>query len=128
HRAPPHGTDQRCRLDPGRRREHLYVGGEFTSARPPGAAAGTGEQSRSHLMAYDLTTGALKSWAPRANAQVKGLAASPDGSTIYAVGTFTQVDGQNRYRIAAFDTATGELTNFRPSVNSTINAVAVSSS
>ena len=43
----------------------VYVAGEFTSARPAGAAAGTQETPRGNLLAYDLTTGALiSSWAP----------------------------------------------------------------
>ncbi len=32
---------------------------------------------------------------------------SPDGSTLYVAGSFTQVNGQSRYRVAAFDVATG---------------------
>lgn len=105
----------------------VYVGGSFTSARPAGAAAGTGEVPRSNLLAYDLETGELvTSWSPAANGQVKGLAVAPDGSRLYAVGQFTAIDGTTRYRAAAFDTATGALTSFRPSVNASINAVAVS--
>ncbi|SFF37332.1 PKD domain-containing protein, partial [Flavimobilis marinus] len=102
----------------------VYVGGEFTSARPAGAPAGTSEVPRSNLLAYNVQTGALiGSFNPQVNAQVKDLAVSPDGATLYAAGSFTQVDGQTRYRVAAFSTATGELTSFRPTVNATINAV-----
>ena len=43
------------------------------------------------------------------------IAASPDGSRIYVVGDFTQVNGQTRNRIAALDVATGALiTSFAP--------------
>src|ERR1039457_1132952 len=31
----------------------LYVGGQFTSARPPGAPLGTGEVARSYLAAFN---------------------------------------------------------------------------
>ena len=37
----------------------VYVGGNFTSARPAGSASGTNEVARSNFLAYDLTTGAL---------------------------------------------------------------------
>ena len=104
----------------------VYVGGEFTSARPPGAAAGTSEQARGNLMAFDVRTGALLPWAPKANAQVRSLALSPDGSTLYAGGSFTSIDGQARYRVAAFSTATGALLGFRPVVNTTVLSVSVS--
>ncbi|WP_444662912.1 PKD domain-containing protein [Cellulomonas sp. CW35] len=108
----------------------VYVGGEFTRARPPGAAPGTSEVVRNNMMAFNLTTGALdSSFAPDLNAEVDDLALSPDGTRLYAVGNFTSVNGQARYRIAAFDTATGALiSTFRPTVNSGINAVAVTNS
>ncbi|MCU1431107.1 MAG: hypothetical protein JWP95_212, partial [Actinotalea sp.] len=104
----------------------VYVAGNFTSARPAGSPAGTNETPRSNMLAYNLTTGALiTSFAPTFNGQVKDLAVSPDGTTLYAAGLFTTVNGQNRYRVAAFDVATGALSaTFRPTVNSSINAVA----
>ena len=43
----------------------VYATGQFTKARPAGAAAGTNETTRSNILAYDLTTGNLiTSWAP----------------------------------------------------------------
>ena len=53
------------------------------------------------------------------------MAASPDGSRIYAAGDFTTVNGQARRRVAAFDTATGALMHaFNPTgVNSQARAV-----
>ncbi|MBL0886154.1 LamG-like jellyroll fold domain-containing protein [Myceligenerans indicum] len=105
----------------------VYVGGSFSSARPAGSAPGTDEVPRGNLMAYDLTTGELDAdWAPIANGQVQDLAASPDGSVLYAVGQFTSIDGTTRYRAAAFDTATGAMTSFRPAVNGPVYAVATS--
>ncbi|MFD7078183.1 hypothetical protein ACFV9G_28515 [Nocardioides sp. NPDC059952] len=103
----------------------VYVGGSFTSARPAGAAAGTDETPRTHLLAYRLSTGELiDSFAPTLNGQVKDMALSPDQSLLYLAGGFTQVNGVNRYRGAAINLATGALTSFRPIFNSTTNAVA----
>lgn len=108
----------------------VYVGGEFSNARPAGAAPGTSLIPRSNLLAYDIRTGVLiNSFAPVLNGPVKGLAASPDGSRVYVAGQFTTVNGVNRYRIAAFDTATGALvSNFAPAPNSTVNSVTVTDS
>ncbi len=107
----------------------VYVGGNFTSARPAGAAAGTDETPRSNMLAYRLSTGKLVTgFAPKFNGQVKDLALSPDKKLLYVAGGFTQVDGANRYRAAAIDLATGKATSFRPIFNSTTNAVAATSS
>lgn len=96
----------------------VYAGGTFTKARPAGNAAGVGEVDRTYLLAYDLTTGVLiNSFAPVLNAEVKAVTASPDGKTLYVVGSFTKVNGQDRSRIAAFDTATGALKSFAPILN-----------
>ena len=89
----------------------VYATGQFTSARPAGAALGTNETPRSNILAYDLTTGDLiTSWAPTLNAQ--GLAHHRVGrrqrrST--SRGDFDQVNGQWRSRIAAINAQTGAL-------------------
>ncbi len=102
----------------------VYVTGEFTSARPPGAAPGSGEVPRSNAMAYDLRTGELLDWAPSLNAQGLAAAASPDGSRIYLGGDFTQVDGQARYRVVALDAATGALDpGFVPGLNARVRSL-----
>lgn len=105
----------------------VYAGGSFTTARPAGAAAGTNTVSRPYLLAYDIRTGELiSSFAPVLNAQVRSIAASPDGSRIYVAGDFTTVNGVARNRIAAFDTATGALiTSFNASLAYNANAVTV---
>src|SRR5919199_5648914 len=46
----------------------VYVGGNFTSVRPPGAPAGTGEVPRNHLAAFDAATGELLPFDPDADA------------------------------------------------------------
>lgn len=105
----------------------VYATGEFTSARPAGAAAGTNETPRSNILAYDLTTGQLKtSWAPSLNAQGMAIAASADGSKIIVAGDFTAVNEVNRYRIAELDATTGALvTSFSPDLDARARALAV---
>jgi PKD repeat protein len=104
----------------------VYVGGDFSTARPAGAAAGTQETARTNLLAYDIRTGELiTSFAPVLNGQVLAVTASPDGSRLYIAGDFTQVDGSVRNRVAAFDTATGTLVSaWHPNINSQVRALA----
>ncbi|WP_395245667.1 LamG-like jellyroll fold domain-containing protein [Agromyces sp. MMS24-K17] len=102
----------------------VYVAGNFTKARPAGSAAGVNEVNRSYLLAFDITTGNLLPWAPTLNAQVRAIAASPDGKRLYAGGEFTQVNGATRNRIVAFDTATGNVaTAFNVSANNRVWAL-----
>ncbi|HEU5223296.1 MAG TPA: PKD domain-containing protein [Candidatus Lumbricidophila sp.] len=106
-----------------------YVGGEFTTARPAGAAPGTNEVSRPNLLAYNLTTGELiASFNPGPNAQVQALAVTPDGSKLFVGGQFTSIGGQTRYRIAAFDAATGALLAWAPTLNASVYALAATNS
>lgn len=108
----------------------VYVGGKFSSARPPGAAPGTGETPRGNLLSYTLSTGLLTtSFAPTANAQVLAVAASPDGSRVYVGGDFTQINGQPRSRIAAFSTASGALiSSFAPPVGYQVRSIVATNS
>ena len=84
----------------------VYVGGNFTTARPAKAAAGVNTTPRANLLAYNLTTGELiTTWAPTTNGEVYTLVASPDKSVIYAGGAFTTVNGIIRNRIVALATS-----------------------
>ncbi|GAA1732208.1 hypothetical protein GCM10009809_29630 [Isoptericola hypogeus] len=104
----------------------VYVGGNFQNARPAGAAPGTNLVPRTHLLAYNLTTGVLNtSFNHTLNGDVTDMAASPDGRRLYIVGGFTTVDGQARSRIAAFELPSGALsTSFAPRSNGNTKAVA----
>jgi PKD repeat protein len=108
----------------------VYVGGQFTAARPAGAAAGVNTVPRSNLLSYNVTTGVLDaSWAPTVNGVVRALAASPDGSKLYVGGNFTTINGAGRNHIAAFNVATGALdATFKPSTNSTVYSVSATAS
>ncbi|MDE9364319.1 PKD domain-containing protein [Luteipulveratus sp. YIM 133132] len=102
----------------------VYAGGEFSTARPPGAAAGTSEVSRNNLLAYSLSTGQLLPFNPSMNSKVYALALSPDKKRLYVGGAFTTVGGVWRSRIAAFDTATGALiSSFAPEVGYNVKSI-----
>ena len=103
----------------------VYVGGNFTTAQPAGAASGVNTVSRTYLLSYNLTTGVLNTaFAPVLNGQVKAVTASPDGSRIYVGGQFTTVNGVNRYRVAALDPTSGAvITSWAPGTNSAVNAI-----
>ena len=102
----------------------VYVGGEFTKARPSGAPAGTSEVSRNNLMAYNLSTGVMTSFNPSVNGVVRAITASPDGSRIYVGGGFSTVGGVARSRLAAFSATTGALlSDWKPTANGTVRAL-----
>ena len=103
----------------------VYVGGEFTRARPAGSARGANEVVRNNLLAYNLTTGQLlSSFNPNVNGAVRALVASADGTRVYAGGSFTKVGSDTRYRLAAFDTGTGALVStWKPVVNASVKAL-----
>jgi hypothetical protein len=107
-----------------------YVGGRFTKVRPPGAAAGTNQTTRTYLAAFNQTTGALDTgFNHDLNGVVWSIVASADGSRVYVGGDFTRVDGQVRNRVAAFDTATGALVAaIRPSVSYRVKTLAIGGS
>lgn len=105
----------------------VYVGGEFSRARQPGAGADSAV-TRENFLAYDLTSGRLLDLNIPFNGVIRSMAASPDGKRLYVGGLFTTAGGQTRYRIAAIDLTTGAVVpNFRPYVNSGVYTVAASS-
>jgi hypothetical protein len=111
----------------------VYVGGQFTSVRPPGDAQGTGGVSRTYLAAFNSTTGALiTSFDPTitgtaSGSGVYGLAVSPNGQTLYVGGLFNSVNGTYRDNLAAFSTSTGALlSTWHPSAYGKVNAIAPS--
>jgi hypothetical protein len=117
----------------------VYVGGNFSSVRPPGAAPGTREVARDNVAAFDSRSGALLPFSHtfRATTYAFGtvkpdvacdidydnqtftcdtvykIRATPDGSSIIVGGDFTSVDGQPRSRMAEFPTAGADRANTR---------------
>ena len=105
----------------------VYVVGDFDNARPAGSPPGANLTPRSNMLAYDLTTGQLRTgFVANLNAQAKTVTASPDGSRIYIGGQFTSVNGAPRYRLAALNPTTGAvITAFNALTDYTVYDLAV---
>jgi WD40 repeat protein len=98
----------------------VFVGGDFSMLN--GAP-------RNNVAAIDATTGEVDlGWNANANAKVRGLAVSPDGTTVYIGGTFFKVGGLARSKVAAVDATTGAVTPWMPSANGEVRAIAATSS
>ena len=89
--------------------DRIYLGGNFTRAVPPRHTAGVAVE-RFNLAAIDAVSGELDvTWDPRTNGPVHTLAASSDGSRIYAGGNFTEVDGTLHKNLVSLDALSGEV-------------------
>ncbi len=97
----------------------LYVSGDFTTVN--------GGTTRNRLAAFDTSTGTATSFNPNLSSYARSILLSNDGSTLYAGGNFTTVNGSTaRTRIAAFDTATGTATSFNPIANNQVYSMRLS--
>jgi hypothetical protein len=102
----------------------VFATGEFTRARPAGAPAGTREQVRRNLLAFDVRTGRLLPFTMPLNGAGRALAVSPDRKRLYVGGSFTRAGGKPRSRIAAIDLRTGTLVaRFKQGVDSGVRAL-----
>ncbi|HEY8718478.1 PKD domain-containing protein [Pengzhenrongella sp.] len=103
----------------------VYVAGQFTTARPAGAAAGTSTVTRSNLLAYDLATGVLIStWKPVLDGPAYVITASLDGTRLYVGGDFTHVNGAAQNRFVVLDRASGvRVAGFTVGANASVRAI-----
>lgn len=76
----------------------VYVGGDFNSASG---------NPRGKLAAFNASNGALLAWNPTADAEVKAMTLTPDGSKLIVGGRFQNVAGTPQYGLAALDVVTG---------------------
>ncbi len=105
----------------------LYSGGDFTSVRPPGNAAGSGEVARNHLAAFDAGTGALiTSFNPDVNGPVSDIDVSNDGTKLYITGSFSSVGGVARQNLARLNLPSGTVDSAW-SANASASVMTVSS-
>ncbi|MBP9771646.1 MAG: peptidoglycan-binding protein [Candidatus Pacebacteria bacterium] len=99
----------------------LYAGGDFIQVN--------GDVARSKIAAFDAPDGTvIPGFDPDIDSNVTALALSSDGETLYAGGSFEEVNGGTlRNAVAAFSTANGVATAFNPNVNGSVLAIELSS-
>jgi PKD repeat protein len=78
----------------------MIIGGSFTQVN---------SLSRTHLAAFDKTTGALSSFAPNIDGDVNSVLPGPTSTTVYIAGTFNNVNGTPAKLLALIDFTTGAL-------------------
>ncbi|MGI3785394.1 MAG: LamG-like jellyroll fold domain-containing protein [Janthinobacterium lividum] len=116
----------------GQAKGKVYAGGAFTQLRPPTGGTGTAV-SRASFAVLDAETGnpdscQLDVTLSGSSGTVRSVIASPDGSTVYIGGNFSNVGGTTVSRVAAIDTASCTVKPLRvSSISSTVYALALSS-
>lgn len=103
----------------------VFAGGKWDTVRPAGAAAGVSTIAQPNLVAYDIRTGVRVASTPAVDGQIKAVAASSDGSTIYIGGDFGKVGGKLRTKLAAFSATTGAVLDWAPGANASVQSLAV---
>ncbi|PWU19207.1 MAG: hypothetical protein C5B50_07090 [Verrucomicrobia bacterium] len=93
----------------------LYVGGGFTNVSG---------QTRNRLAALDSSSGALLSWNPNANSNVRTMALT--SSNMYIGGEFTTLGAQTRNHIGAVDLTMGQLAAWNPGAGDWVYAMTLS--
>ncbi|MFJ8588906.1 fibronectin type III domain-containing protein [Streptomyces sp. NPDC093595] len=105
----------------------VYVGGTFSSVRPPGAQPGEKEVARKNFAAFDAATGELLPCAQSfsgAGDTVRALKTSRDGTVLYVGGSFNKVGETPVASAVALNTADCSLRrDFRPAMSSFVRAI-----
>jgi hypothetical protein len=99
-----------------------------TTVYAAGSFANVGSSAHAGLAAISASTGSATTWNPNpSGGAVNALAVSPDGSTVYAGGTFTNIGGNALTRLAAISASTGSSNaSWAPAPNSAVNTLALS--
>ncbi len=102
----------------------IVLGGTFTGVQKGGTT-----YTRSRIVAFDATTGAVSTtFNPTFSNKINALAPAADGTSVYVGGTFNQVNGVNRRKVVRLDVRTGAIVpGFAPgAVNGKVNDLKVS--
>ena len=102
----------------------MILGGEFTQVRA--APDGSPVLSRSNLVAFNATTGAISTtFVPNPNGEVTSLLPAADGTSVYVGGAFTQIAGGAASRVARLNVSNGQpVAGFTPpSMNARVNDI-----
>ena len=95
----------------------LYAGGSFSTIS---------STSRSRIAALNLTNRTLvTSFNASANGTVLAVAATPDGSAVYAGGDFSQVNGANQPNLAKFNSSGASIAMSWASLQGNVLALSV---
>jgi hypothetical protein len=85
----------------------MYAGGSFGSvSTAPGVSPG-GTFTRNNIVAFDPTSGVIRSFAPSINGAVWALAT--DGTSLYVGGAFSSVNGVARRGLVKLNPTTGAV-------------------
>lgn len=107
----------------------IFLGGKFTRLLGP---SGSPQQTVMNIAALDMSTGepvaafgaSVTNTLVTGAAEVRALAVSSDGSTLYLGGKFDTVNGQLRKNLAAVSTTDGSLIGgFQMDANKPVNAI-----
>jgi hypothetical protein len=101
----------------------IYLGGDFTGLRPPGAPAGTETVARAHAAAIDARTGRLLRWNPRVNGRVNTIAVF--GKRVYLGGVFSRVGGRPRRNVAAVGRRQGHIKPWNPGADAGVHVIKI---
>jgi hypothetical protein len=85
----------------------MYAGGTFSSVSTPAGVSPGGTFTRSNIVAFNATSGAISSFAPSVNGEVWAMAS--DGASLWIGGTFTSVNGVARRAVAKLNPTTGAV-------------------
>lgn len=98
----------------------VYAGGSFTTMNAATSSCGGGVVTRNRIAAINVSDGCATAWNPNADGQINAMVVS--GTTMYALGAFSNIGGQARNRLAALDTTvnTGMASAWNPNANNTV--------
>jgi len=95
-----------------------FIGGAFTQV---------GGVPRDNIARINGDKGVDMDWDPGANGEVRTLALSGDGQSLYVGGDFTLVAGVNRNRMARLDSATGTVDGaWNPGADNSVRVLVLS--